>query len=228
MTYEVDNVYGVGCLDVMVSEAYKVSAAKASEGSSKHYAFRVTSKIAPGPRGIPHTQYFEYDIKLGGTAKKGEDYEFFRKGPSSHLPGRIGFLFDSSKTWVLRDAPPGFVTAAFVFRILDDDEVEPDETVTFTIGYRKPSKGGQAEYQIGTASATFTIENDDVAPTPQRPRISIAPKTSSITEGASATFTLTATPAPAAPVQVGVTVATNGDYGITAAKRTVTIPTTGS
>ncbi|MDE0145815.1 MAG: hypothetical protein OXI53_04885, partial [Nitrospira sp.] len=26
MTYEVDNVYGVGCLDVMVSEAYKVSA----------------------------------------------------------------------------------------------------------------------------------------------------------------------------------------------------------
>ena len=227
-TYEKDNIYGVGCLDVMVSEAYKASAAEASEGSAKHYAFRVTSKIAPGPRGIPHTQYFEYDIKLGGTAKKGEDYEFFKKGPSSHLPGRIGFLFDSSKTWVLRDAPPGFVTAAFIFRILDDDEVEPDETVTFTIGYRKPSKGGQAEYQIGTASATFTIQNDDVAPTPQRPRISIAPKTSSITEGASATFTLTATPAPAAPVQVGVTVATNGDYGITAAKRTVTIPTTGS
>ena len=227
-TYEKDNIYGVGCLDVMVSEAYKVSDAKASEGSSKYYAFRVTSKIAPGPRGIPHTQYFEYDIKLGGTAKKGEDYEFFRKGPSSHLPGRIGFLFDSSKTWVLRDTPPGFVTAAFVFRILDDDEVEPDETVTFTISYRKPSGGGQAEYQIGTATATFTIENDDVAPTPQRPRISIAPKTSSITEGASAIFTLTATPAPAAPVQVGVTVATNGDYGITAAKRTVTIPTTGS
>ena len=232
MTYEVDNVYGVGCLDVMVSEAYKVSAAKASEGSSKNYAFRVTSKIAPGPRGIPHTQYFEYGIKLGGTAKEGEDYEFFRSGPSSHLPdgpeGPIGWLFDSSKTWVLRDAPPGFVTAAFVFRILDDDEVEPDETVTFTISYRKPSRGGQADYQIGTTSATFTIQNDDVAPTPQRPRISIAPKTSSITEGASATFTLTATPAPAAPVQVGVTVATNGDYGITAAKRTVTIPTTGS
>ena len=228
-TYEKDNIYGVGCLDVMVSEAYKVSAAKASEGSSKHYAFRVTSKIAPGPWGIPHTQYFEYNIKLGGTAKKGEDYEFFRSGPSSHLPGRgYGFLFDSSKTWVLQDTPPGFVTAAFVFRILDDDEVEPDETVTFTISYRKPGGGGAAEYQIGTATATFTIQNDDVPPTPQRPRISIAPKTSSITEGASASFTLTATPAPAAPVQVGVTVATNGDYGITAAKRTVTIPTTGS
>ncbi|MYB88402.1 MAG: hypothetical protein F4X93_00320, partial [Proteobacteria bacterium] len=47
--YELHNIYGVGCLDVMVSEVKKVSAAKASEGSSKLYAFRVTSKIAPGP-----------------------------------------------------------------------------------------------------------------------------------------------------------------------------------
>ncbi len=228
LTYELDNIYGVGCLDVMVSEAYKVSATKASEDSSKHYAFRVTSKIAPGPWGLPHRQYFEYKVKLGGTAKKGEDYEFFKSGASSHLPAVSNFLFDSSKTWVLPDTPPGFVTAAFVFRILDDDEVEPDETVTFTISYLKPIRGGQAEYQIGTATATFTIQNDDVPPTPQRPRISIAPKTSSITEGGSASFTLTATPAPAAQVQVGVTVATSGDYGITAGKRTVTIPTTGS
>ncbi len=225
--YELHNIYGVGCLDVMVSEVKKVSAAKASEGSSKLYAFRVTSKIAPGPLGRPHSQYFEYKVKLSGTAKQGEDYKFFKR-ISTHLPDRSNFLFDSSKQWALHGTPRSSVIAVFMFQILDDDEVEPDETVTFTISYLKPRGGGSAEYQIGTASATFTIQNDDVAPTPQRPRISIAPKTSSITEGASATFTLTATPAPEAPVQVGVTVAVDGDYGISAGKRTVTIPTTGS
>ena len=221
--YELRNIYGVGCLDVMVSEVRKVSAAKASEGSSKLYAFRVTSEIAPGPRGLPHSEYFEYKVKLGGTAKQGEDYEFFRHGPSSHLPGRSNSLFDSSKSWVLQGSPPNTVTSAFIFRILDDDEVEPDETVTFTISYLKPSGGGQAEYQIGTASATFTIQDDD-APLP---KVTISAG-SAVTEGGSAAFTLTAIPAPTSPLSVSVTAAAAGDYGISAGTRTVTIPTAGS
>ncbi len=221
--YELHNIYGVGCLNVMVSEVRKVSAAKASEGSSKFYAFRVTSEIAPGPRGLPHSEYFEYKVKLGGTAKQGEDYEFFRHGPSSHLPGRSNSLYDSSKSWVLKSAPRSSVTSAFVFRILDDDEVEPDETVTFTISYIKPGGGGRAEYQIGTASATFTIQDDD-APLP---KVTVSAG-SAVTEGGSAAFTLTAIPAPTSPLSVSVTVAAAGDYGISAGTRTVTIPTAGS
>ena len=49
-----------------------------------------------------------------------------------------------------------------------------------------------------------------------------------MTEGASAGFTLTADPMPAAPLDVTVTVAASGDYGITAGEKTYTIPTTGT
>ena len=49
-----------------------------------------------------------------------------------------------------------------------------------------------------------------------------------VTEGGDATFTLTASPPPAAALEVTVTVATEGAFGITAGERTVTIPTTGS
>ncbi|MYG63708.1 MAG: hypothetical protein F4158_03900, partial [Synechococcus sp. SB0675_bin_7] len=202
---------------------YAKSGASVTEDSSKLYAFFVSSKIAPGPRGLPHSEYFEYKVKLGGTAKQGEDYEFFRRGTSSELPGRSNFLFDSSKLWVLKSAPRSSVTSAFVFRILDDDEVESDETVTFTISYLKPSGGGQAEYQIGTASATFTIQDDD-APLP---KVTVSAG-SAVTEGGSAAFTLTAIPAPTSPLSVSVTVAAAGDYGISAGTRTVTIPTAGS
>ena len=49
-----------------------------------------------------------------------------------------------------------------------------------------------------------------------------------VTEGTAATFVLTATPPPAAALQVSVTIATEGAFGIAAGQRTVTIPTTGS
>ena len=49
-----------------------------------------------------------------------------------------------------------------------------------------------------------------------------------ITEGGNATFTLTASPAPAASLDVNVSPLQSGDWGISTAKQTVTIPTTGS
>ncbi len=49
-----------------------------------------------------------------------------------------------------------------------------------------------------------------------------------VTEGGSAVFTLTAAPAPATQLDVTVTVATTGDYGVTTGSRTVTIPTSGT
>ena len=49
-----------------------------------------------------------------------------------------------------------------------------------------------------------------------------------VTEGGDAVFTVTASPAPAADLAVSVDIAADGAYGITAGKRTVTIPTAGS
>ena len=49
-----------------------------------------------------------------------------------------------------------------------------------------------------------------------------------VTEGGDAVFTVTASPAPAAELSVTVTVATAGEFGVTAGSRTVSIPTAGS
>ena len=49
-----------------------------------------------------------------------------------------------------------------------------------------------------------------------------------VTEGGDAVFTVTADPAPAAELSVTVTVATAGEFGVTAGTQTVPIPTTGS
>ncbi len=49
-----------------------------------------------------------------------------------------------------------------------------------------------------------------------------------VTEGGDAVFTVTANPAPAADLAVTVTVATAGEFGVTAGSRSVKIPTTGS
>ena len=66
-----------------------------------------------------------------------------------------------------------------------------------------------------------------VAPPASGPEVTIAAG-DGVTEGTSATFTLTADPAPSAALDVTVTVAASGDYGIAAGQRTVTIPTSGS
>ena len=65
-------------------------------------------------------------------------------------------------------------------------------------------------------------------PQQQEPEVAISAGTSPVTEGGDAVFTLTANPAPAADLPVTVTVATDGDWGVTAGTQTVTIPTTGS
>ena len=61
-----------------------------------------------------------------------------------------------------------------------------------------------------------------------KPAVTIAANSPAITEGADAAFTLTATPAPQAPLAVTLQVSADGDYGIPAGERTVTIPTGGS
>ena len=58
------------------------------------------------------------------------------------------------------------------------------------------------------------------------PAVSVAAG-EAVSEGGGAVFTLTAAPAPASPLAVAVTVGAEGDFGIAAGARTVTVPTGG-
>ncbi|MDE0360821.1 MAG: hypothetical protein OXI74_06595 [Rhodospirillaceae bacterium] len=68
----------------------------------------------------------------------------------------------------------------------------------------------------------MTIRNDD--PDPMVTVTAGDP----VTEGGDAVFTITATPPPVEELPVTVSVGTEGDYGVAAGSRTVTITTAGS
>ncbi len=102
---------------------------------------------------------------------------------------------------------------------INDDSVDDDGE---TIVVRLLRSG---DYRAATPdSVTLTIRNHDPVPEPE---VSIAAG-AGVTEGGSASFTLTADPAPTAPLEVSVTIAAEGEFGIAAGERTVTIPVTGS
>ena len=112
-------------------------------------------------------------------------------------------------------------SATLTLATTSDDTDEPDGSVTATVA------AGEG-YTVGDpASGSVSIQDDDEPP-PVEPAVTIAAGASPVTEGGDATFTLTASPAPASPLTVSVTAAADGAYGITAGKRTVTIPTAGS
>ena len=107
-------------------------------------------------------------------------------------------------------------SATLTLATTGDAADEPDGSVTVTVA------DGSGWTAGNPASGTVAIRDDDV------PEVTIAAKAASVTEGGNAVFTLTASPVPAAALPVSVSVAADGDYGITAGTRTVTIPTTGS
>ncbi len=109
-------------------------------------------------------------------------------------------------------------SAVLTLTTANDEVDEPDGSVSVTVA------AGNG-YTVGDpASGTVAVQDDD-APLPG---ITIAAGTSPVTEGGDAAFTVTANPAPAAELAVSVTVAAEGEFGVTAGKQTVTIPTTGS
>ena len=112
-------------------------------------------------------------------------------------------------------------SATLTLATTNDDTDEPDGSVTATVA------AGEG-YTVGDpASGSVSIEDNDEPP-PAEPAVTIAAGASPVTEGGDATFTLTASPAPASPLSVSVTVAADGEYGVTAGEKTVTVPTTGS
>ena len=126
-------------------------------------------------------------------------------------------IADGSRTVTI----PTTGSATLTLATTGDEVDEPDGSVTATVA------AGDG-YTVGDpASGSVSIQDDDEPP-PAEPAVTIAAGASPVTEGGDATFTLTASPAPASPLAVSVTVATDGEYGVTAGSRTVTIPTTGS
>ena len=145
--------------------------------------------------------------KVSGTATPDEDY--------TALPGTLA-------------VPAGATTAVIPVTIIDDTHEDNGESVALTL-VEGPGYKVRSDRIAHFRMFRLHILNDDVdEPAPVEPAVTVAAGTSPVTEGGSATFTLTATPPPAADLAVTVTVATDGDYGVTAGAQTVTIPTTGS
>ncbi len=87
------------------------------------------------------------------------------------------------------------------------------------------SGAGYAPHDSDRWASVALTDDDD--PPPAEPVVSIAAG-AAVTEGGEATFTLSASPAPSAPLEVGVTVAASGAFGVSTGARTVTVPVSGS
>ena len=112
-------------------------------------------------------------------------------------------------------------SVSFAVATAGDSTDEPDGSVTATL------VDGGADYDLAAAkSATVTVADDDVPP-PPTPVVSISGG-AGVVEGGSAVFTVSASPKPASPLAVTVTVASQGDYGVTVGSQTVTIPVAGT
>ena len=165
-------------------------------------------------------------VSAGGAVTEGGDARFTLTAvpaPAADLTVRftvddgVGEDFvapgdEGSKTAVI---PAGAVSVAWTVATVDDQTDEADGAVTLTI----QDSGG---YVAGSpASATVPVKDDD------DPVVTVSAG-GAVTEGGDARFTLTAVRAPAAPLAVSVTVAADGEYGVAAGRRTVSIPTSGS
>ena len=86
---------------------------------------------------------------------------------------------------------------------------------------------GRYTIEATTASdgetGTFTLNLAGLATVPE---VSISAG-ADVTEGEDVTFTVSASPKPTSPLDVSVSVSQSGDFGVSAGKRTVTIPTGG-
>ena len=122
----------------------------------------------------------------------------------------------------------GATTKTLTLPTTDDSTDEDDGFVMLVVN-------SGSDYTVGPLSAGIALvrDNDDGAPEqqsppeqppqpPPTPEVNITSAAGG-TEGSSVTFTVSANPAPTADLAVSVTVATSGDYGVTAGPRTVTI-----
>ena len=173
-------------------------------------------------RGLVKGESLAVPLRFAGGAA-GTDFTLAAPNP---LPAGVTF----SGTTVTFAGPASGESAASVTLTLGAlaDADTADRTVTVSIpssstgSAPKLTAAGLGGGAAGTRTGNGQIVLEDVTP-----EVSIS-RGSGGTEGEAVEFTLTATPPPAGPLAVGVTVSTDGDFGIAAGSRTVTIPAGGS
>ena len=173
-------------------------------------------------RGLVKGESLAVPLRFAGGAA-GTDFTLSAPNP---LPAGVTF----SGTTVTFAGPASGESAASVTLTLGAlaDADTADRTVTVSIpssstgSAPKLTAAGLGGGAAGTRTGNGQIVLEDVTP-----EVSIS-RGSGGTEGEAVEFTLTATPPPAGPLAVGVTVSTDGDFGIAAGSRTVTIPAGGS
>ena len=165
----------------------------------------------------------EIAVSAGSAVTEGGDAVFTltaTPAPAADLPVSVTVATDGD--WGVTAGTqtvtiPTTGSATLTLATTGDDADEPDGSVTVTVADGSGWTAGDP------ASGTVAIRDDDAA----LPVVTIVAG-ASVTEGGDAVFTLTASPAPAADLAVSVSVAADGDWGVTAGTQTVTIPTTGS
>ncbi|MDE0454160.1 MAG: hypothetical protein OXJ63_02495 [Gammaproteobacteria bacterium] len=169
----------------------------------------------------PQGQAPEIAVSAGDAVTEGGDAVFtFTASPAPAADLAVGVTVGTDGDWGVTAGDrtvtiPTSGSATLTLATAGDDADEPDGSVTVTVN------DGDG-YTVGDpASGSVAVRDDDV------PEVTLAAG-SAVTEGGDAVFTFTASPAPAADLAVGVTVGTDGDWGVTAGDRTVTIPTSGS
>ena len=165
----------------------------------------------------------EIAVSAGSAVTEGGDAVFTltaTPAPAADLPVSVTVAADGdwgvtagSRTVTI----PASGSVTLTLATTDDAADEPDGSVTVTVA-------DGSGYTVGSAGSGTVAVRDDDAPLPV---VTLAAG-NAVTEGGDAVFTLTASPAPAADLPVSVSVAADGDYGISAGTQTVTIPTTGS
>ena len=138
-----------------------------------------------------------------GTLTEGAAVQFTVKAqpaPSADLKVNVGWSETGS---TLASSRPGTVTikagatsATLTATTVDDQADEDPSRVTATV------KSGTG-YTLGSpSSATVAVNDNDDAPHPGQPEVTIEAVDSEVTEGTAVAFTVTATPAPQASLVV--------------------------
>ena len=199
--------------------------ADANEGDSGIRSLTYTVSLS---KQVPGTVPFEIcfsgtatintqDDGQGGWGTPGADYRTTHGGsPRTNTCERASLGADAFSSL---DYPH------IAIQVRGDTDVESDETVIATLSLLGDAR---SDVTLGTSTHTHTILDDDTVALPE---VTIAAGSSSVTEGAAASFTVTASPSPASALTVKLTVTQSGNFatsGETGSSKTVSVPTSGS
>ncbi len=168
------------------------SPAEVTEGEDITYTIRAN----PAPEGDLTVYYFAYQAKRKDAVKEGRFVD------RSYL----GY-----KKLTMNGA-----TATITIPTIDDQEYEPDGSVTIVLPNSSPDK--YTLKRTPDVRTTTTVLDNDV------PEVLISPSQSTVVEGESAEFLFFASPHPISNLDVSVTITQTGDYGVSVGTQTVTIP----